>query len=313
MQTAIYIEGTFDLPITHNLFHDIKTGFVNQGGSGVGDDLTFWELLSDGATNNLEGDPRLVDPVTNRDFHLQATSPAIDAGTNDFAPEDDLDGVARPVGATVDIGPYEYGGAPVQDDPPVVEMPIVPDDPTSEPVADLPPPEPTLKLYWATREKIQRGDLEGSNIEDVLNREAESIALDAVNGKIYWSHADNGIYRANLADGTNIEPLIDDDVWSISGGSIALDIAGGKMYWTNGEIDSIFRANLNGTNSEELLQLRNDGAPLDIALDLEGGKMYWTQWDGDASISRANLDGSNVEPLINTTEIGDIALDVSER
>ena len=315
VKTAIYTEGTLDLPITHNLFHNVKIDFVEQAGNNLGNDLLFWEIVATNATDNLEGDPQLVDPVTTRDFHLQSTSPAIDAGTNDFAPEDDFDGASRPVGATVDIGPYEYGGTPVQDDPQddptVVEVPIVTDDPISEPVEELPPPEPTLKLYWATREKIQRGDLDGSNIEDVLNRAAENIALDTVNGRLYWTHADNGIFRANLTDGTNIEQITDDDIWSISGGGIALDIAGGKMYWTNGETNSIFQANLDGTNAEELLKVGNDGSPVDIALDVSGGKMYWTQWGTEVSIFRANLDGANVEPLIKASEIRDVALDVS--
>ena len=305
VKTAIYIGGTFDLPITHNLFHDIKADFISQAGSGIGNDVAFWELLSDGATDNLEGDPRLVDPVTTRDFHLQSTSPAIDAGTNAFAPADDLDGVTRPVGAIVDIGPYEYGGTPVvtTQDPPAEDTP-------RETAEDTPLVEPTLKLYWATGGKIQRGDLDGSNIEDVVNREAASIALDAMNGKIYWTHADDGIYRANLSDGTNIEHLVRDNIWSISGGRIALDVAGGKMYWTNGKTNSISRANLDGANPEELLKLFV-GTPLDIALDVAGGKMYWTQWEGNASISRANLDGSDVELLINPGDRRGIALDVA--
>ena len=306
VKTAIYTNGTFDLPITHNLFHNIRVDFVDQAGNNLGNDLLFWELLAVNATNNLEGDPLLVDPVTTRDFHLQSTSPAIDAGTNAFAPADDFDGVTRPVGVTVDIGPYEYGGTPVV----TTQDPPVDDDTPRETADDTPLAEPTLKLYWATGGKIQRGDLDGSNIEDVVNREAASIALDATNGKIYWSHADNGIYRANLADGTNIEQLIDDDIWSISGGRIALDVAGGKMYWTNGETNSISRANLDGSNAEEVLKLLV-GTPLDIALDVAGGKMYWTQWEGNASISRANLDGSNVELLINPGDRRGIALDVA--
>ena len=110
MKTAIYIDGAFDLPITHNLFHNIGTDFVNQGGSGVGNDLAFWELLADGANNNIAGGLLLVDPA-NRDFHPVTGSPTIDAGTNEYAPADDFDGVARPIGGTVDIGPYEYKGS----------------------------------------------------------------------------------------------------------------------------------------------------------------------------------------------------------
>ena len=106
METAIYTEIP-DLPITHNLFHNIGLDFVNQDGSGVGDDVEFWELLSDGASNNIVAGLLLKDPA-HGDFHPLAGSPTIDAGTNQYAPADDFDGVARPVGGTADIGPYEY-------------------------------------------------------------------------------------------------------------------------------------------------------------------------------------------------------------
>src|SRR6185312_3760489 len=41
------------------------------------------------------------------DYHLSATSPAIDAGTMNQAPTYDLEGRARPARATIDIGAYE--------------------------------------------------------------------------------------------------------------------------------------------------------------------------------------------------------------
>jgi hypothetical protein len=44
------------------------------------------------------------------DFHLLATSPAIDAGTATEAPAADLEGGARPQGGGIDIGAYERGG-----------------------------------------------------------------------------------------------------------------------------------------------------------------------------------------------------------
>ena len=107
MKTAIDNSTSRDLPITHNLFHNIGTNFVNQGGSGTGNDLAFWELLADGANNNIVGGLLLVD-AANGDFHPVAGSPTINAGTNQYAPADDFDGTARPVGGGIDIGPYEY-------------------------------------------------------------------------------------------------------------------------------------------------------------------------------------------------------------
>jgi len=59
------------------------------------------------ATHNLIGEnPVFVDETTD-DFHLLPLSPAIDAGTHEGAPSDDLDGAQRPHGG-FDIGAYEF-------------------------------------------------------------------------------------------------------------------------------------------------------------------------------------------------------------
>ena|GEM_PF-346456 len=50
--------------------------------------------------------PQFVD-ATNKDFHLQATSPALNAAVATNAPVDDLDGNLRPASTNTDIGPYE--------------------------------------------------------------------------------------------------------------------------------------------------------------------------------------------------------------
>jgi hypothetical protein len=58
--------------------------------------------------NRDNTDPHLVSPSTH-DFYLQAGSPAIDAGVS-TAPTvtTDFDGIARPQGAAIDIGAFEY-------------------------------------------------------------------------------------------------------------------------------------------------------------------------------------------------------------
>ena len=70
------------------------------------------------------------------------------------------------------------------------------------------------------------------------------------------------------------------------------------MYWTDGSTDNIKRANLDGSNVEDLITtgLRD---PRGIALDVSEGKMYWIEWGTD-KIKRANLDGSNIEDLVTT-------------
>ena len=58
-------------------------------------------------TGNIIGNPGFVNPWAG-DFRLRADSPCIDAGTAAGAPATDMLGRARPQGAGVDMGAYEY-------------------------------------------------------------------------------------------------------------------------------------------------------------------------------------------------------------
>jgi len=61
---------------------------------------------------NISADPLFVDPDVD-DYHLQPSSPAIDAGNNAARirlPDNDLDGNPRIVNGIVDIGAYEFQG-----------------------------------------------------------------------------------------------------------------------------------------------------------------------------------------------------------
>ena len=71
------------------------------------------------------------------------------------------------------------------------------------------------------------------------------------------------------------------------------------MYWVDWATHKIQRADLNGSNVEDLVTRLSQ--PIGIALDVAGDKMYWTEVK-PVKIQRANLNGSNVETLV-TTEV----------
>jgi hypothetical protein len=59
-------------------------------------------------SGNITGRDPLFINVASHDYHLQAGSPAIDAGATVAEAQADADGIARPQGAAYDIGAYEY-------------------------------------------------------------------------------------------------------------------------------------------------------------------------------------------------------------
>ncbi len=86
------------------------------------------------------------------------------------------------------------------------------------------------------------------------------------------------------------------------------------MYWIDWGLGTIHCAGLDGSNVETLVT--GLSSPQGIAVDAEGGKMYWTigSSGGRNEIYRANLDGSQVEDLVNVrlSLAGFIALGIED-
>ena len=180
------------------------------------------------------------------------------------------------------------------------------------PVIPLPEPD-DAKMYWTDTgtDKIQRANLDGSGVEDLVTTGLlgpSGLALDLDAGKMYWTDwGTDKIQRANL-DGSGVEDLVTTGLGNPIG--LALYSVGGKMYWTDTGTDKIQRANLDGSGVEDLVTT-GLGNPIELALDSVGGKMYWTDMGTD-KIQRANLDGSGVEDLV-TAGLGNpsgLALDL---
>jgi DNA-binding beta-propeller fold protein YncE len=150
------------------------------------------------------------------------------------------------------------------------------------------------KIYWATRDNIQRANLDGTNVQDVVTGldEPENIAVDVSGGKIYWSiEYGDRIQRANL-DGTHVQDVV---TGLHSPYGIALDVPGSQIYWMEEDDHRIQRANLDGTNVQDVVTGLDE--PENIAIDVSGDKIYWTE-GGTRQIQRANLDGSDAHLIV---------------
>jgi hypothetical protein len=207
-------------------------------------------------------------------------------------------------------------------------------------------PASAENLYWTdiSQAGIHRANLDGSDVQQLVEAEARALAVDPSSDTMYWNEM-FGLMRSNL-DGTDIE-LIQRTSGFSAFVDIALDVDAAKIYLAHGSDHpggSLERMNPDGTGLEYLVfAVRDIGA---IAVDpgsdtlcwgddgqimctnldateelvvvtdayargmaLDGaGKIYWIERD---RIRRANVDGSNAEDLVTglAGEGRDIALD----
>jgi hypothetical protein len=104
------------LNVRNNIVTNTPSGILEGGTTGVHN--TYMNNLFDnvGTTYSLQNGLTASGTVSanpmfvgSGDYHLQASSPAIDRGTSSGAPATDFDGNARPVGSGYDIGAFESG------------------------------------------------------------------------------------------------------------------------------------------------------------------------------------------------------------
>lgn len=169
-------------------------------------------------------------------------------------------------------------------------------------------------IYWTQSGQINRANPDGSEVETVFRSSSIDVIqmeIDAQDGKVYLM--DYSLYihpfrleRFNL-DGSEPEEGIINDLGEV--GALALDKPGGKVYWTSHRnptrmdaVRKIQRANLDGSNVEDLITVSREGYFRGIAIDSDAETMYWTEVDFDldtASIWRSDLDGSEAEKILN--------------
>src|SRR5262245_10779128 len=102
-------------------------------------------------------------------------------------------------------------------------------------------------------------------------------------------------------DGTDRQVLVTGCRWP---DGIAVDIEAGHIYWTNMGVPnqndgSIERADLDGKNRTTIVPPGGTFTPKQLHLEKSSGKLYWCDREG-MRVMRANLDGSQVETLVQT-------------
>ncbi|GLS34376.1 hypothetical protein SAMN04488498_12725 [Mesorhizobium albiziae] len=140
-----------------------------------------------------------------------------------------------------------------------------------------------MSVLETTRAKVSSG----------ATRIGRLFFLELSGGRIHTMNADGSERRVIIAGC----PLPD---------GIAIDVEAGHIYWTNMGVPnlndgSIERADFDGGNRKVIVAPGRTHTPKQLHLEKHSGKLYWSDREG-MRVMRANLDGTNVETLVETGE-----------
>jgi DNA-binding beta-propeller fold protein YncE len=118
--------------------------------------------------------------------------------------------------------------------------------------------------------------------------------LDLGAGRVLSANPDGSDLRTLVSEGRKLPD------------GLAADVAAGHLYWTNmgnpkANDGSIFRSDLDGQNMTTIIAPGDTFTPKQLQIDKPNGKLYWCDREG-MRVMRANLDGSKIETLIDTSQ-----------
>jgi hypothetical protein len=125
----------------------------------------------------------------------------------------------------------------------------------------------------------------------------------AATGRLFFLEASGGRIHSANADGSDRKVIV-------SGARIpdgvVVDVEVGHIYWTNMGVPSkndgsIERVDLDGQNRVTIIGEGKTFTPKQLHLEKKSGKLYWCDREG-MRVMRANLDGSNIETLVDTSK-----------
>lgn len=134
-----------------------------------------------------------------------------------------------------------------------------------------------------------------------------SVSRDKGNGvvaRIFFLDLGAGRVLSANPDGSDLKTLLIEGRKLPDG--LAVDVAAGHLYWTNmgnpkANDGTLFRSDLDGGNLTTIISPGGTFTPKQLQIDKPSGKLYWSDREG-MRVMRANLDGSDIETLVDTSK-----------
>jgi hypothetical protein len=160
-----------------------------------------------------------------------------------------------------------------------------------------------LRQIEANEDKSRRGncDTEGQTMTTLEATKSKNSSGVTRSGRLFVLELSGDRIHSMNPDGSDRKTIVNDCRYP---DGIVVDVQAGHIYWTNMGIPnlndgSIERADLDGGNRKIIVPQGVTHTPKQLHLDRENRKLYWGDREG-MRVMRANLDGSQVETLVET-------------
>ncbi len=142
--------------------------------------------------------------------------------------------------------------------------------------------------------------MSGTRTSSTKKRDKKNGAM----GRLFLLDLGGGRVLTASPDGSDLKTIVEEGRKLPDG--LAVDIAAGHLYWTNmgnpkANDGSILRSDLDGRNLTTIVAPGGTFTPKQIQIEKKSGKLYWSDREG-MRVMRANLDGSNIETLVDTSQ-----------
>ena len=123
-------------------------------------------------------------------------------------------------------------------------------------------------------------------------------------GRLFFLDLGGGRVMSANPDGSDLKTIVSEGRKLPDG--LIVDVEAAHIYWTNmgnpnANDGSIDRSDIDGKNLTTIIPAGGTFTPKQIQLDKKNGKLYWSDREG-MRVMRSNLDGSDVETLVDTSQ-----------
>lgn len=156
-------------------------------------------------------------------------------------------------------------------------------------------------IYFTSGSSIYSSKLDGSNVVEILGnlKSPKNLVYDKTKKELYFEEqpfSTAGSIKKCDINGMNVSTIISTNINSPQG--FQIDFNKQKIYWINGSNSNLYKANLDGSNEELVIDI-SSGSVFESSIDfgIDNKQIFWID-RYKSVITSANIDGTEIKTIV---------------